>query len=141
MSVMRYLGQASRAYCLYRDIALKDLGLSGYKGTYLSVIHHHPGITQDMLADKLVFNKSSVTRQVAELEEAGFVRRERDPEDRRQIHVWTTEKGESVLHAVWETNQNFLRQISEEFTPEEMALLEAMSSRLCRRAKEAIRKK
>ncbi len=141
MSVMRYLGQASRAYALYRDIALKELGLSGYKGTYLSVIHHHPGITQDMLADKLVFNKSSVTRQIAELEKAGLVRRERSPQDRRQIRVWTTQQGESLLNAVWEANQNFLRLISEEFSPEEMALLEDMSSRLCRRAKEALCKK
>ncbi len=141
MSVMRYLGQASRAYALYRDEALKELGISGYKGTYLAVIHNHPGITQDMLAERLVFNKSSVTRQIAELEKAGFVRRERDPEDRRQIRVWTTEQGDSILQSVREANCGFLHQIAAEFSPEEMALLEDMSARLCRRAKEAIRKK
>jgi DNA-binding MarR family transcriptional regulator len=136
---MRYIGQAARAYSLYRDDALEEYGISGYMGTYLTIIYNHPGITQEMIAEKLVFNKSSVSRQIAELEKLGFVRRERTDEDKRLLRVYATEKGESILAKSRAVNREFLAFIQEEFTPEEMAQLEEMCIRLCNRAKEAIK--
>ena len=49
-----------------------------------------------------LFTKSGLTRLVDRIEDAGFVRRERSPEDRRGVHVVMTTAGNAKIGAVWE---------------------------------------
>jgi DNA-binding MarR family transcriptional regulator len=50
-------------------------------------------LSQQALADRLMLEKSSVSRLVAELERKGFVTRERDPDNRRVYRLRLTDLG------------------------------------------------
>ncbi len=73
-----------------RDALIADCGLSGWQAPYIPEICAAPGITQDQLALRLHVNRSNVTRQLAMLEENGFVLRRRSESDRRAVEVYPT---------------------------------------------------
>jgi DNA-binding MarR family transcriptional regulator len=137
MSMMRNICLSARAYTLYRDEKLKALGLSAAKASYLVTIRNHPGITQEELALNLVYNASSVARQVARLEKDGFIRRERSLEDRRQFLLYATQKGLDVLPQVSQINTSFITKMTAAFSPEELETLLNLTNRLCHCAKES----
>ena len=139
MSVMRFVEQASRAYTLYRDAKLKALGLTAAKATYLASIRRHPGSTQEELATRLVYNASSVARQVESLEKDGFVFRQRCEDDKRQFRLYITKKGEEVLPEVFRINTSFIEKMNSAFTVEELETLSSLCDRLRHCAKEYIK--
>ncbi len=141
MHIMRSIGQTERAYVLFRNARLEQHGLTGYQGLYLRTVCVHPGITQEELAVKLVFNKSSVARQLAALEQEGLILRKRCDKDKRSIRVYPTPRGEELLPLIRDTAKDFFAAISKELTEEEKTLLDSLCEKLCRGAKEAIRQK
>lgn len=141
MHIMRSIGQTERAYGLYRSAKLEQYGLTGYQSLYLRTVCYHPGITQEEMALKLVFNKSSVARQLAALEKAGLILRKRCERDKRSIRVYPTEQGEALLPLIRETGREFFAAISKDLTEEEKELLDVLCEKLCQGAKEAIRQK
>ena len=141
MPILRSIGQTERAYVLFRNARLEEYGLTDYQGLYLRTVCVHPGITQEELATKLVFNKSSVSRQLAALENAGLIQRKRCEKDKRSVRVYPTEKGENLLPLIRDTAKEFFAAISRELTEEEKTLLDNLCEKLCQGAKEAIRQK
>ncbi|MBE6711959.1 MAG: MarR family transcriptional regulator [Ruminococcaceae bacterium] len=141
MHIMRSIGQTERAYVLFRNARLEQYGLTDYQGLYLRTVCVHPGITQEEMASKLVFNKSSVSRQLAALEQDGLILRKRCEKDKRSIRVYPTEKGEALLPIIRETARDFFAEISKELTEEEKELLDQLCQKLCEGAKGAIRQK
>ena len=139
MGIMRSISQTTRAYALFKEQRLGKYGLSGNQSLYLRTVIQQPGITQDELAEKLIFNKSSVSRQIAALENAGLVRQERSASDKRNLLVFPTEKGEALLPAIVETSQAYFDLITRDLSEEERRLLDALCTKICQRAKEAIR--
>ena len=65
------------------------------------------------LTDSVILTRSGVTRLLAGLEEAGFVRRESCPSDRRVIYAVLTEDGRAKL---LEARPTHLRGVGELFT-------------------------
>jgi DNA-binding MarR family transcriptional regulator len=57
------------------------------------------GIPTNELADRILYSKSGFTRVVDRMEEAGLVRRDRPPHDRRTILIVLTEAGTAKLAA------------------------------------------
>ena len=55
------------------------------------------GLRMNELADRILYSKSSVTRVVDRMEEAGLVRRVRPENDRRSIFVFLTDEGRDTM--------------------------------------------
>lgn len=69
------------------------------------------------LAQKVVLTKSGLTRLVDRLEEAGLLRREPTPDDRRGAYAALTDKGKEALRKAWPVYargiaQHFARYLS-----------------------------
>ncbi|MBR2615622.1 MAG: MarR family transcriptional regulator [Clostridia bacterium] len=141
MGIMRSISQTVRAYALFKEERLAQYGLSGNQSLYLRVIISKPGISQEELAANLVFNKSSVSRQVAALEKAGLVRQERSPNDRRNLLVYATKEGQALLDPIMETSKEFFSLITADLSPDQKAQLDELCQKICVRAKEAIQSK
>jgi DNA-binding MarR family transcriptional regulator len=74
------------------------------------------GMTE--LANRILLSKSGLTRVVDRMEEAGLVRRERPPSDRRAVHVVITPQGLDRLRAARVVHrrgirEHFLRHLDE----------------------------
>ena len=57
-------------------------------------------LTPSALAEQLMLDRGQVSRMVRELEDAGLLRREPDPQDRRSALLSPTEEGRARLDAV-----------------------------------------
>lgn len=136
--IMKNINTIARCASLYRDAQLIEIGLNGYQAPYVPEICAAPGITQEQLAQRLHVNRSSVTRQLALLEESGFISRRRSQDDRRAVEVYPTEKMEQALPVVRDTFRRWRLALTEGMTEEELELLESLLERLANRA-EAIR--
>ena len=59
----------------------------------LDFLTDHQGCTQKEIGEGCVLDKSSVTGLLSRMEEAGLVRRESCPQDRRVVRIYLTERG------------------------------------------------
>ncbi|MBN8655180.1 MAG: MarR family transcriptional regulator [Anaerolineae bacterium] len=66
----------------------------------LEALYHIGSMTQGEVSSKVLKSTSNLTTVIDNLERDGYVRRERDAEDRRVIHVHLTEAGTSKIEAV-----------------------------------------
>ncbi len=133
-NLMWNIGLIARCASLYRDAKLEHIGISGYQAPYVTRICRMPGIAQDELAQSLRVNRSSVTRQLALLEENGFITRTRSPNDRRVLCVYPTEKMEKALPVVREVFGAWRNALTEGMDEREIEVLEELLERLAARA-------
>lgn len=70
------------------------------------------GLRMNELATRILSSQSGLTRVIDRMDEAGLVRRERPPEDRRVVLVHITATGLETLHAAREVHR---RGIAEHF--------------------------
>ena len=133
-SLMKDIGTIARCAALYRDGRLEGTGLGGYQAPYVLAVCRATGLTQDQIAQQLHVNRSSVTRQLALLEEAGFIERRRSGADRRAMEVCPTGRMQQVLPVVQGVLADWQAALTEALTQEELQALEGLLGRLAARA-------
>ncbi|MDF6017091.1 MarR family transcriptional regulator [Streptomyces sp. JH34] len=91
------LQAASRAFGgVYRE-ALRDLGLTYPQYLAMMVLWEHGPLPVKTIGERLHLDSGTLSPLLKRLESAGFVRRERSPEDERSVTVHLTDSG-SELH-------------------------------------------
>ena len=139
MSFLKNIREINRCYSLFRGERMEPYGIAGSQCHYLLAVHDHPGIPQDSLANLLLFNKSSVARQLSAMEEKGLIRRERSPKDKRIFLVYPTDLGETFVPLIRQANHDFLEILSQTLSQEELTNLEELTRKIKEPAKEAIK--
>ena len=132
--IIRDMLEISRCGVQYRSDNLAQYGLKSIHASYLTEICANPGISQDRLAKLIFINKSNVARQVAVLEEDGFVRRVPSAADKRVMELYPTEK---TLKIAPQINQMLLcweNCITHDLSEEEKELLTALLGKMSSRA-------
>ncbi len=132
--LMRYISRISRCAILYRSEKLVDDGLNGCQNLYIQNICRTPGMTQDQLAKMILVNKSNVARQLAILEQDGFVRREACETDRRQMQVYPTQKAMDIYPKVKEVLGEWNLKLMACLSEEEQGALLIMMEKLLNKA-------
>lgn len=131
---MRQISVTYRCAMRYRERELDDTGLAGCQTPYLMALYRHEGLTQEELARYLNVNKSSVARQLASLEEKGYIRREPDPQDRRSLLVYPTEKANALQDRMRHVLRDWSAYLTDDFTDEERETLSRLMGRVAERA-------
>ena len=121
--INRYFRQKRQAY-------MEAYGLKGVHAWYLTAISQSPGISQDQLAQKLAVDKSNVARQVAFLEENGYLARQASPTDRRVLQLFTTEKADALIEPMKAESETWENQLFGLLQPEQLKQLETLLGRL-----------
>lgn len=80
---------------LYKPM-LDGLGLTYPQYLVLSTLWEVDGQTIGAIAERLSLEPSTITPLVKRLEQAGFVGRQRNPDDERQVQVRLTPKGADI---------------------------------------------
>lgn len=136
---MRQINIISRCATMYRDRALSDTGLAGCHTPYILALYRIPGCTQEELARDLNVNKSSVARQLAALEERGFIRREPAPGDRRSQLVYPTQKALDLQPRIRQVLREWNAYLTGELTPQEQEVLSGLICRVADRAERYVK--
>ena len=101
--------------------ALESTGLTPQHHAVLSLLDEGTRETQGEIADTLGYDRSHLVGLLDELEEKGFVERQRDPADRRRQLVSLTAAGKEMLSE--------LRMIAKRVEKEFLAPLDAEEKR------------
>ena len=133
-SFMRQISITYRCAMRYRERELADTGLAGCQTPYLTALYRRPGLTQEELAKDLNVNKSSVTRQLAVLEEQGYVRRESDPADKRSLLVFPTDKALELRDRLFRCYREWNEYLTQDLSEEEKATLSGLMVRIAAKA-------
>ena len=132
--IIRDMLEISRCGVQYRSDNLAQFGLKSIHASYLMEICANPGISQDRLARIICINKSNVARQVAVLEEDGFVRRVPSAADKRVMELYPTEKTLNILPQISDMLMRWENCITHDLTEEEKELLSALLRKMSSRA-------
>jgi len=76
--------------------------------------------TMSELSTELETDNSAITRAVDRLEKAGFVERQMNVNDRREIYILITESGIAETENVKKVIASFNKKVEKEFTTEEL---------------------
>lgn len=132
--IIRDMLEISRCGVQYRSDNLAQFGLKSIHASYLTEIAANPGISQDRLAKIICINKSNVARQVAVLEEDGFVRRVPSAADKRVMELYPTEKTLAILPQINDMLMRWENCITHDLTEEEKEQLSALLAKMSSRA-------
>lgn len=91
-------------------------------GTLEALLHLGP-MCQGVIGDKILKSSGNMTMVVDNLEKQGLVRRERDVEDRRQVIVHLTDKGEAMIGGLFADHFSVIVDQFGQLTAEEQETL------------------
>ena len=123
LNLSRYFANIEKYARKYRNEKLEKYGFRGNQYYFLLIVSRHPGVSQDALVQRVAMDKGNVARQLANLEENGYIYRQADDQDRRLTNVFPTEKGLEATDEIREVLHQWNRIISEGLTPEEKTVL------------------
>ena len=140
-TIMRKANILSRCESIYRTDRLKEANLCGFHHSYILAISRNPGLSQEQLGRMVCFNKSNVTRHLAQLEQQGYVERRPSPTDKRVTLVYPTDRMLSILPKVRKIVEDWNAYLVEGLSPEEVEQFQATLLKITLRAKEYVNSK
>ena len=132
--IIRDITEIARCGVQYRSDKLAPLGLKSCHASYLTEICENPGISQDKLARRICINKSNVARQVAVLEEEGFITRTPSEADKRVMELYPTQKTMELMPQINSTLMCWEDCITQDLTNGERALISELLVKMKNRA-------
>jgi len=107
-------------------------GISISQSHILDLVAEAGDLTMQQLARRMFKSVSTMTRVVAQLVRKGYVKRRRDPADRRVVHISITPQGKAIVAAIGrdliETQKTILRGIPSAQWDGAFAVLEALAA-------------
>ncbi|MDD4255360.1 MAG: MarR family transcriptional regulator [Methanofollis sp.] len=115
-----------RTHHIVIDERMKRFGLSS--GQLFTLLHlaHEQGITQDTLVRRFRVDKGTVARAVRRLEDAGYINRTIDPDDRRAVQIFLTDRGEEIVPEIIRIDREWEEEVFAGLTDEERRQAEAL---------------
>lgn len=110
------------------NLAKLGLGLAEFR--ILKTLDKEGPAHMAHLSRETLVTQAAVTVIVDNLEEAGLVQRTRSVEDRRVINVEVTAKGRSLLKEALKIHKQFVEEMLEELTDEELQSLSIIMGKL-----------
>ncbi len=97
----------SRSRFIFLNDRLRPLGLSAGQYPVLMLLYKEQNIMQETLVRHYHLDKGTIARAVKKLEDARYIRRIVDPENRRAVRLFLTEKGERVAPVLQAINHEW----------------------------------
>lgn len=111
------------------DEHLREIGITELQLGVLEALLHLGPLCQHELGRKQLTSRANVTLLVDRLEDRGWVRRERDAEDRRSVRVRLTEEGRRFIEEIFPRHLLRIREALDVLSLSEQEEL----GRLCRK--------
>lgn len=125
----------TRAHATLDRIAKRDIAryqLTEPQFAVLETLGHLGPMRHCELSRKMLVTGGNTSLVIDNLEKAGLVRRERDPEDRRSVHVHLTPKGEKRFKEIFPMHAEVIASAASVLTREEQQELSRLLRKLGR---------
>ena len=112
------------------DSVFPDSDIGHGPRRFLVEIALNPGHTQEEISERLLMDKTTTARAVKQLEQLGYITRNRDDADRRRYRLNPTSRGEKILPLVLEARKKAHLGLSEGFSQEDIILTTSILNHL-----------
>jgi DNA-binding MarR family transcriptional regulator len=112
------------------DRRAREIGLTRAQWSTISCVRGKPGATQHMIATLLEVGDVTAGRSIDRLEEAGWVERRPDPQDRRVYRIYATDAAAPVLARLTALGDDEENIAFAGFSDAELQQLKAMMGRV-----------
>ena len=123
----------------YKNKLLAPYGIGSRSAQILHYVELIPDCSQEMLADKLMLDKSTIARRLATLEEQGFLLRTPNPADRRGQLLRLTPKGKELLPVIQDVNRKWFDFLTKGEDQEELERMERTLAKLLQKAQDYLK--
>ncbi len=96
----------------------------------LTYFCHYPNSTQQDMADKTGRDKAYITRLLKELEQKGFIHKERDEDDKRSFRIQVTRQGKIAFRELKKHEDTISRKVLTGFSDNELKQLKESLSKM-----------
>jgi MarR family transcriptional regulator, 2-MHQ and catechol-resistance regulon repressor len=132
------LMRASDSVAAHLGAQIEESGLTmGQFGVMEALLHLGP-MCQHALGEKLLRSGGNVTLVIDNLEKHGWVRRERQKNDRRMVKIYLTPKGERLIARVFPEHAEAVTKEMGCLTPDEQETLRRICRKLGKSGAEAL---
>lgn len=98
----------------------RDLSITGPQWRVLFNLDRVPGLNQTQLADQMEIEPITLCRLIDRMEDAGWVRRELDPDDRRARRLYMTDQARPVMAKLRRLGDFVSKQALEGVSPQDL---------------------
>jgi DNA-binding MarR family transcriptional regulator len=130
--ILREIGMIARCFESIANIEFKELDLTKNQYIYLIRICENPGVILERITDMLKVDRSTASRAVEKLNQAGFVRKETGDENRKNVRLYPTEKGAEVFSMLKKVEAYSDSVALDGITPEEKDILLSLLTKVRR---------
>jgi len=106
-----------------RQHELEQVGLYRGQAAILWQLRQRDGITQTNLAGRLDLTRASITSSLVRMEDTGWIRRDKDPADRRVLRVFLTPDGKRLARKLDKVLENIEAALTNGLEAESIACL------------------
>jgi len=109
---------------------LRNYGLSGGQWRVIGAIAVKSGISQKEVAEIISLDTSTLVPIIDRLEHNGLVRRETNPNDRRNNSIFLTEKSESILDSIVNAVLNLRKSVYKDISVRDIEITKTVLKKL-----------
>jgi DNA-binding MarR family transcriptional regulator len=109
-----------KAFYQNKSEQLSMLNVKGAHCKMLHLIYDHNGQTQQEILKIANITKSTMSEVITEMEKEGFIEKIKSKDDKRQILILLTPKGESIAKIISDYYNEYCLQFMSDFTVQEI---------------------
>ncbi|MBO8125856.1 MAG: winged helix-turn-helix transcriptional regulator [Firmicutes bacterium] len=121
-SIGRLISILHRHTQIYFRRELGPYGIGKGQFIFLAALFERDGVSQEYLSNRLLIDKGVTARAIQKLEEAGYVIREVDPDDKRVNVICLTKKALELRTIFKEVAERWTNMLTSDFSEEEKEL-------------------
>jgi len=122
-SIGKYISILYRQAQCYIANEMKPYNIGSGQYIFLSVLYEYDGLSQEELSNKLMMDKGTTARAIDKLENAGYVTRKKNPEDRRIYNVFITDKARDIKPIFYRILSSWTDILGKDLSQEERVIL------------------
>ena len=135
-SIGRIITLLSREINMSLKEVVEPFGITVGEEPYFMALVHEDGISQERLSSIVCVDKAATARAVSSLEGKGFIRREINPEDKRNKKLYLTAKGKKIYPELKEKLAAYNEKLTASWSEEQYDLVYSLLEQLQRNIQE-----
>lgn len=122
----------------FYDKRLSPFEIGSGQLPFLLLVYENEGISMQQLAQMGSFDKGTITRGIAKLEEQGYIKIQAKEEDKRIRQLYTSEKTKDIITNAYLIRRAWWEQVSDGLSQEEMDLFESLQEHIAENARKMV---
>ena len=130
----RWVSILYRQFQIFINKELKDLEITSGECIYLIKLYENKELTQEDLAEIYYIDKAAITRSLRSLEDKGYIKRIKNPRDKRYYSIQVTEKALKVKDRIYNALKTWDDLISLDVNAEEFKMISTILENMSMKA-------